>query len=352
MNDVMRATVLHAPRDIRLDDVPTPQLITDTDAIVKVVAACVCGSDLWPYRGINAVDHATRIGHEFVGVVEKVGTGVSTIKPGDFVIAPFTFSDNTCPLCKRGVHTSCVVGGFWGNNDRDGNPVDGGQGEIVRVPYADGTLVATPSQPDQAMVRQLLTLSDVFPTGHHAAVSAGVTAGSTVAVVGDGAVGLSAVLAAKRLGAAKVVAMSRHADRQAVAREFGADEIVAERGKEGARSVRELLDGIGADFVLECVGTKESMDQAIQCARPGGRIGYVGVPHDVELNVPSMFGRNIGIAGGVAPVRAYLDELLPEVLSGALKPGRVFDLAVPLDRVADAYQAMDERTSIKSMLEV
>jgi threonine dehydrogenase-like Zn-dependent dehydrogenase len=348
----MRATVLHAPRDIRLDDVATPELRTDADAIVKVVAACVCGSDLWPYRGINEVKHATRIGHEFVGIVEKVGTGVSSIKPGDFVIAPFTYSDNTCPLCKRGVHTSCVVGGFWGNNDRDGNMVDGGQGEIVRVPFADGTLVATPSQPDQAMVRQLLTLSDVFPTGHHAAVSAGVTPGSTVAVVGDGAVGLSAVLAAKRLGAAKVVAMSRHADRQQVAREFGADEIVAERGKEGAQSVRELLDGIGADFVLECVGTKESMGQAFQCARPGGRIGYVGVPHDVELNIPSMFGRNIGIAGGVAPVRAYLDELLAEVLNGTLEPGRVFDLTLPLDKVADAYKAMDERTSIKSMLEV
>lgn len=351
-NGSMRATVLHAPRDIRLDDVATPQLITDTDAIVKVVAACVCGSDLWPYRGINEVKQATRIGHEFVGIVQQVGSAVSSVKPGDFVIAPFTYSDNTCPLCKRGVHTSCLVGGFWGNKDRDGNMADGGQGELVRVPLADGTLVSTPAQPDQALIPHLLSLSDVFPTGHHAAMSAGVTAGSTVAVVGDGAVGLSAVLAAKRLGAAKVVAMSRHADRQQVAREFGADEIIAERGKEGAKAVRELLDGIGADFVLECVGTKDSMNQAVQCARPGGRIGYVGVPHDVELNIPSMFGRNLGIAGGVAPVRNYLDELLPEVLSGALKPGRVFDIVLPLDKVADAYRAMDERTSIKSMLEV
>ncbi|MEO6471316.1 MAG: zinc-dependent alcohol dehydrogenase family protein [Aeromicrobium sp.] len=347
----MRATVLHAPRDIRLDDVATPQLINDTDAVVRVVASCVCGSDLWPYRGINEVHHATRIGHEFVGIVEQVGSAVATLKPGDFVIAPFTFSDNTCPLCIRGVHTSCVVGGFWGNNDRDGNLADGGQGEFVRVPLADGTLVATPSQPDQSLVPHLLTLSDVFPTGHHAAVSAGVKPDSTVAVVGDGAVGLSAVLAAKRLGAAKVVAMSRHADRQDVAREFGADEIIAERGKEGAKAVRELLDGIGADFVLECVGTKDSMNQAVQCARPGGRIGYVGVPHDVELNIPSMFGRNLGIAGGIAPVRAYLDELLPEVLDGTLKSGRVFDLMLPLDKVADAYKAMDERASIKSMLE-
>ncbi|MGZ5420999.1 MAG: zinc-dependent alcohol dehydrogenase family protein [Aeromicrobium sp.] len=348
----MLATVLHAPRDIRLDEVATPRLVADTDAIVNVVASCVCGSDLWPYRGINEVKQATRIGHEFVGIVDQVGSAVSSVKPGDFVIAPFTYSDNTCPLCKLGVHTSCVNGGFWGNNDRDGNFVDAGQGEIVRVPLADGTLVATPSQPDQAMIPHLLTLSDVFPTGHHAAVSAGVTPGSTVAVVGDGAVGLSAVLAAKRLGAAKVVAMSRHADRQDVAREFGADEIIAERGKEGAKAVREMFDGIGADFVLECVGTKDSMNQAVQCARPGGRIGYVGVPHDVELNIPAMFGRNIGIAGGIAPARNYIEELLPDILNGTVKPGRVFDLTLPLDKVADAYRAMDERTAIKSMLEV
>lgn len=352
MNDRMRATVLHAPRDIRLDDVAMPQLFADTDAIVRVVAACVCGSDLWPYRGINEVKEPTRIGHEFVGIVEQVGSAVSRVKPGDFVIAPFSYSDNTCPLCRRGVHTSCVSGGWWGSDDSDGNMVDAGQGEVVRVPLADGTLVATPEQPDQALVPHLLTLSDVFPTGHHAAVSAGVTPGSTVAVVGDGAVGLSAVLAAKRLGAAKVVAMSLHADRQQVAREFGADDIIAERGKEGAQAVRELLDGIGADFVLECVGTKDSMSQAFQCARPGGRIGYVGVPHDVELNVPSMFGRNIGIAGGVAPARNYIEELLPDVLDGTVKPGRVFDLTLPLDKVADAYRAMDERTAIKSMLEV
>ena len=347
----MRATVLHAARDIRLDDVAAPQLLTDTDAIVKVVASCVCGSDLWPYRGINQIDKPYQIGHEFVGVVEQVGSAVAKIKVGDFVIAPFMFSDNTCPLCVRGVHTSCVAGGFWGNDDPDGKPVDGGQGEAVRVPLADGTLVATPSQPDQAMVAHLLTLSDVFPTGHHAAVAAGVTPGSTVAVVGDGAVGLSAVLAAKRLGAGKVVAMSRHADRQEVARQFGADEIIAERGKEGAKAVRELFDGIGADFVLECVGTKDSMNQAVQSARPGGRIGYVGVPHDVELNIPGLFARNIGIAGGVAPARNYIEELLPDVLDGTVKPGMVFDLKVPLDQVAKAYEAMDERTAIKSMLE-
>lgn len=346
----MRATVLHAPRDIRLDDVKTPQLLADKDAIVKVVAACVCGSDLWSYRGIQTFDQPRRIGHEMVGSVEQIGSAVSTLNVGDFVVAPFTFSDNTCPLCVRGVHTSCVAGGFWGTDDHDGHLADGCQGEYVRVPQADGTLVATPSQPDQSMIPHLLALSDVFPTGHHAAMSAGVTAGSTVAVVGDGAVGLSAVLAAKRLGAGRVVSMSRHEDRQQLAREFGADEIIAERGKDGAKAVRELLDGIGADFVLECVGTKDSMNQAVMCARPGGRIGYVGVPHGVELNIPAMFGRNQGIAGGVAPVRSYLDELLPEVLSGTLQPGRVFDLTLPLDRVTDAYQAMDERTAIKSML--
>jgi len=348
----MRATVLHAARDIRLDDVSTPKLYEDTDAIVRVVASCICGSDLWPYRGINEIGGPTRIGHEFVGIVEQIGAGVSTVNVGDFVIAPFTFSDNTCALCQRGVHTSCVSGGFWGNDDQQGHPVDGGQGEVVRVPLADGTLVATPSQPSQELIPHLLTLSDVFPTGHHAAVSAGVSAGSTVAVVGDGAVGLSAILAAKRLGAAKIVAMSRHEDRQRVARDFGADDVVAERGKDGAAAVREMLDGIGADYVLECVGTKDSMQQAMMCSRPGGRLGYVGVPHDVVLNVPAMFGRNIGIAGGIAPVRHYIEELLVDVLAGTVKPGQVFDQTIALDRVADGYRAMDERTAIKTMLTV
>ena len=346
----MRATVLHATRDIRLDDVDAPHLIDDGDALVRVVASCICGSDLWPYRGLPEIDGPRRIGHEFVGVVEGVGSTVQTVAPGDFVIAPFAFSDNTCPMCQRGVHTSCVNGGYWGGDDRNGHFADGGQGELVRVPVADGTLVATPEQPDEALVPHLLTLSDVFPTGHHAAVSAGVTIGSTVAVVGDGAVGLSAILAAKRLGAARIVAMSRHEDRQRVARTFGADEVVAERGKEGAAAVREILDGIGADQVLECVGTADSMKQAMLSTRPGGRVGYVGVPHGVELNVPAMFGRNVGLVGGVAPARAYIEELLPDVLGGTVTPGLVFDQTLPLDRVADGYQAMDERTSIKTML--
>jgi threonine dehydrogenase-like Zn-dependent dehydrogenase len=348
----MRATVLHAPRDIRLDEVPDPQLYDDGDAIVRVVASCVCGSDLWSYRGINEVKEPRRIGHEFVGVVEQVGAGVATLKEGDFVIAPFAFSDNTCALCVRGVHTSCVQGGYWSGQDTHGHLVDGGQGQMVRAPLADGTLVATKEQPDEDMLAHLLTLSDVFPTGHHAAVSAGVTAGSTVAVVGDGAVGLSAVLAAKRLGAGRIVAMSRHEDRQRLAREFGADEIVEDRGSDGAAAVREILDGIGADCVLECVGTHESMKQAMLSTRPGGRVGYVGVPHDVELNVKAMFDRNIGLTGGVAPARNYIEELLPDVLSGAVAPGRVFDLTVPLDQVADGYRAMDERTAIKTMLKV
>ncbi|MGI9084018.1 MAG: zinc-dependent alcohol dehydrogenase family protein [Aeromicrobium sp.] len=346
----MRATVLHATRDIRLDDVDAPQLIEDGDAVVRVLASCICGSDLWPYRGLPEISGPQRIGHEFVGIVEDVGASVQTVKPGDFVIAPFAFSDNTCPLCRLGIHTSCVNGGFWGNPDRSGHPVDGGQGEVVRVPFADGTLVATADQPDESLVPHLLTLSDVFPTGHHAAISAGVTTGSTVAVVGDGAVGLSAVLAAKRLGASRVVAMSRHEDRQRIAREFGADEIVAERGKEGAAAVREIFDGIGADQVLECVGTADSMKQAMLSTRPGGRVGYVGVPHGVELNVPAMFGRNVGLAGGVAPARAYIEELLPDVLDGTVKPGQVFDQTLTLDKVADGYQAMDERTAVKTML--
>lgn len=347
----MRATVLQSPGHITVDTVPDPVLRADTDAIVRVVASCICGSDLWPYRGINEVKEPTRIGHEFVGIVEQIGSGVASTKVDDFVIAPFVFADNTCIICERGVQTSCPQGGFWGNDDSLGNPVDGGQGEIVRVPWADGTLVATPSQPDQKQIADLLTLSDVFPTGHHAAVCAGVGEGSTVAVVGDGAVGLSAVLAARRLGASKIVAMSRHESRQVLARDFGATDVVAERGDDGANFVREILDGIGADCVLECVGTGESIKQAIKSARPGGRVGYVGVPHDVQLNVPAMFSRNIGIAGGVAPVRSYLSALLSDVWDGKFQPGKVFDQTLPLDRVAEGYRAMDERTAIKTLLE-
>lgn len=337
----MRATVIHAPGDIRLDTVPDAVVQDDTDAVVRVVAACVCGSDLWPYRGANGEQREPRrIGHEFVGVVEQVGSEVARVDVGDLVIAPFLYSDGTCALCERGVQTSCVNGGGY----------DGCQAELVRVPFADGTLVTVPQPVDEALVPHLLTLSDVFPTGHHAAVSAGVREGSTVAVVGDGAVGLSAVLAAKRLGASTVVAMSRHEPRQEVARLFGADHVVATRGREGAQEVKEILDGIGADSVLECVGTKDSMKQAFQSLRPGGTVGYVGVPHGVELDVPVMFGTNSGLAGGVAPVRRYLEELLPDVLDGTITPGDVFDAHLPLDEVADGYRAMDERRAIKVLL--
>lgn len=347
----MRATLIHNARDIRVEDVPDPAVQRPGDAVVRVVASCVCGSDLWPYRGVTATSKPSRIGHEFIGVVEDVGAAVTTLHTGDFVIAPFALSDNTCVHCRNGVHTSCENGLWWGGRDADGLQIDAGQGQRVRVPLADGTLVATPGQPDDALIPSLLTLSDVLGTGHHAALSAGVGPGRTVVVVGDGAVGLCAVLAARRLGAERVIAMSRHQDRQVVATEFGATDIVEERGDEGVARVETLLGGVGADCVLECVGTRESMQQAIAATRPGGRVGYVGVPSGgAELPIRALFNRNVGVAGGVAPVRAYLEELLPEVWSGAINPGRVFDLELGLEDVAEAYRAMDERRSIKTLL--
>ena len=348
----MRATVIHGPRDIRLEEAPDPQLSgTGRDAIVRVVAACVCGSDLWPYRGVTETKEPRRIGHEFVGLVEQVGDGVSAVKPGDFVIAPFYDCDMTCANCVNGVSPSCLNGNWWGRDDRDGHFADGAQGELVRVPSADGSLVAVPGPIDDAMVPHLLALSDVMGTGWHAAVSAGVGPGSTVAVVGDGAVGLCGIIAAKQLGAARIIAMSRTPERQELARVFGADEIVAERGDEGIERVQALTDGLGADAVLECVGTAESMDQAIRSARPGGRVGYVGVPSGgAELPIRTLFGSNVGVAGGVAPVRNYVEQLLPLVLDGTIEPGRVFDLELPLAEVAEAYAAMDERRAIKVLL--
>ncbi len=347
----MLATVIHGPRDIRVEEVPDPVLHRPTDALVRVVASCVCGSDLWPYRGVTETTEPGRIGHEFVGVVEDIGAEVSTVQAGDFVIAPFALSDNSCVHCRNGVHTSCERGAWWGGEDEHDLPIDAGQGQAVRVPMADGTLVATPEMPDPDQVPGLLTLSDVMGTGHHAAVAAGVGPGRTVVVVGDGAVGLCGVLAARRLGAERVIAMSRHADRQAVAREFGATDVVAERGDDGVARVEELLDGIGADAVLECVGTKESMQQAIDAARPGGRVGYVGVPAGgAELPIRQLFGKNVSVGGGVAPVRAYLPELLADTLSGAIDPGRVFDVELPLEKAPEAYAAMDERRAIKVLL--
>jgi len=346
----MKATVLHAPGDIRVDELPDPAIVAPTDALVRITAACVCGSDLWPYRGINDVPEPARIGHEFVGLVEEVGTEVTTVRPGDFVVAPFMYSDNTCPHCRAGIQSACATGGFWGGTDRDGRRVDGGQGEYARVPLADGTLVATSEVPSDDLVPSLLALSDVMGTGWHAAVAAGVQRGDTVVVVGDGAVGLCGVLSAAQLGAGRIVAMSRHASRQAIARRFGATDVVAERGDDAVAAVTELTDGVGADAVLECVGTGEAMTTAIRVARPGATVGYVGVPHGVELPVRAMFSRNVGVAGGVAPVREYLPMLRDLVLAGDIDPGVVFDLEVPLAEVAEAYAAMDERRAIKSLI--
>lgn len=348
----MRATVIHGTRDIRLEDAPRPTLAgTGRDAVVRVVAACICGSDLWPYRGVTETAEPKRIGHEFVGIVEEVGDGVSTVSPGDFVIAPFYDCDMTCEHCENGVSPSCQNSNWWGRLDRDGHFADGAQGEFVRVPTADGSLTVVPGPVDDAMVPHLLTLSDVMGTGWHAAVSAGVAPGSTAVVVGDGAVGLCGVIAAKQLGAERIIAMSRHADRQALAREFGATDIVAERGDAGIEAIMALTDGVGADSVLECVGTAESMDQAIRAARPGGRVGYVGVPHGgAELPIRALFSRNVGVAGGIAPVRNYVDALLPLVLDGTIQPGRVFDRELPLDEVVEGYRLMDEREAIKVLL--
>jgi threonine dehydrogenase-like Zn-dependent dehydrogenase len=346
----MRATLIHGERDIRFEQVTDPILRGPTDAVVRVVACCVCGSDLWPYRGVRPTEEPHRIGHEFIGVVEEAGADVRTVAAGDFVIAPFAISDGTCRHCRHGITSACEHGGFWGEPDENGLPVDGGQGEWVRVPLADGTLVAAPS-PDPAQIPALLTLTDVMGTGHHAAVCAKVGAGSTVAVIGDGAVGLCAMLAAQRLGAEQIIAMSRRPDRQQLARAFGATDVVAERGADGVLAVTDLLGGIGADAALECVGTKESMRQAVDCTRPGGTVGYVGVPAGGPvLPIGYLFSKNIGVVGGVAPVRTYLPELLSDVLAGDLEPGRVFDLELPLDQVADAYAAMDERRAIKVLL--
>lgn len=349
----MRATLIHAPGDIRVEECPDPKLMNDTDAIVKVTASCVCGSDLWPYRGISPVTKPRRIGHEFIGVVTQIGAAVTKVKAGDFVVAPWANSCGQCPPCRNGVHVACEHRAPWGSNDEQGHPVDGGQGEFVRVPNADGTLVVVPglSEPDEKLSKSLLALSDVMGTGHHAAVSARVEAGRSVVVVGDGAVGLSGVLAAKRLGATRIIAMSRHADHAELAKEFGATDIVSERGAEAAEKVRELLGGVLADSVLECVGTAESMEQALACVRPGGALGFVGVPHGNEgLSLGVLFSKNISVAGGAASTRAYLPELLEDVLAGTINPGLVFDSVMPLERSAEAYKAMDERKAIKVML--
>jgi len=337
----MRVTTIHGPRDIRLEERPEPTIDAPTDAIVKVTAGCICGSDLWPYRGENDITPGDTIGHEMIGVVEEVGSEVTSFRPGDFVVAPFDHCDNTCAHCRAGAQQACVNLGI----------TTGGQGEYAKVTQADGSLVKTDGMPQDSLLPSLLTLSDVFPTGWHCAVAANVNPGDTVVVVGDGAVGLCGVLAAAEMGAERVVAMSRHEQRQEIARQFGATHVVAERGKEGAERVKELTDGVGADAVLECVGTDESIKQAFSIARPGSTVGFVGVPHGVELPVRRMFQRNIGLAGGMAPVRAYLPQLLDLVLDGTINPGLVFDQTLPLDRVAEGYTMMDERRAIKVLLQ-
>ncbi|SCK48717.1 Threonine dehydrogenase [Streptomyces sp. ScaeMP-e48] len=345
----MRATVIHAPHDIRVEEVPDPAIRQPTDAVVRVLKACICGSDLWAYRGESARQPGQRIGHEFLGVVEETGAGVGGFAVGDLVVAPFVWSDGTCAYCADGLTTSCPEGGFWGSVGSDG-----GQGEAVRVPYADGTLVKLPAAAasDDRLLTALLALSDVLGTGHHAALGAGVTKGSTVAVVGDGAVGLCGVLAARRLGAERIIALGRHTARTDIARRFGATDVVAERGEAALAAVRELTRGEGAHSVIEAVGTEQSMRTALDIVRDGGAIGYVGVPHGsasgVDLGV--MFDRNIALRGGVAPVRTYIPELLPDVLDGTIDPSPVFDLSIGLDEVPAGYRAMDGRTALKVLI--
>jgi threonine dehydrogenase-like Zn-dependent dehydrogenase len=338
---------MYGAGDVRVEDVPDPTLQQPTDALVRVVRACVCGSDLHPYHGMPASDQGTPMGHEFVGVVEEVGANVSTVKRGDFVIAPFAYSDGTCEFCREGLHTSCRQGGFWASGD-----VGGGQAEAVRVPLADGTLVKAPVGEDSALLPSLLTLSDVFLTGHHCAVTAGVNLRTTVTVIGDGAVGLSAVLAAKRLGAERIILMGRHKDRTDLGREFGATNVVPERGAEGIEKVRELTSGDGTHTVLEAVGHRPAYDMAVGVVRAGGVISRVGVPQyeDAPIGFGSLFGQNITLTGGPAPVRAYIEELLPEVLDGRIEPGRVFDCTVSLDEVPDGYRAMANREALKVLI--
>ncbi|WP_329344081.1 zinc-dependent alcohol dehydrogenase family protein [Streptomyces sp. NBC_01352] len=336
----MRATIIHAPGDIRVESAPEPKIMAPTDAVIRTVAACVCGSDLWSYRGVLPVTEPQPIGHEYVGVVEEVGSDVSGVEPGQFVIGSFVASDNTCPICQAGYHTSC----------RHAQWVTGCQAEYVRIPLADGTLVATSEQPAEELIPDLLALSDVMGTGWYAAKAAEVKPGSTAVVVGDGAVGLSGVIAAKELGAERIIAMSRHESRQKLALEFGATDIVTERGEEGIARVKELTKGVGADSVLECVGTQQSMQQALQSTRPGGNVGFVGMPHDVRIDGLQLFFSHVGLRGGPAPVRAYLPDLIDRVFSGRINPGKVFDLTLSLDEVAEGYKAMDERRAIKALL--
>ena len=342
----MRATVMYGAGDVRIENVPDPQIIEPTDAVIRVTRACVCGSDLWPYQKMERSDTGRVMGHEAIGVVEDVGKNVRTIKRGDFVIMPFAFSDGTCAFCHDGLQTSCVHGGFFGTTE-----VAGAQAEAVRIPLADGTLFSVGAHADDALMPSLLSLSDVMGTGHHAAVIAKVAAGKSVAVVGDGAVGLCGVIAAKRLGAAQIIILGRHADRIALAKDFGATDVVSERGDAAVERVRELTGGYGVHSVLECVGLEQAVNTAISIARPGGAVGRVGVPQ--EQTIPGSepaFYNNVTVGGGPAPVRAYIEDLLPDVLEGNIQPGRVFDRTVGLDGVPDSYRAMNDREAIKVMI--
>ena len=336
----MHGAILYGPGDVRFEERPEPAIVEPTDAIIRLSASCICGSDLWPYRGANPITAPTAMGHEYCGIVEETGRSVTSIKKGQFVIGSFFASDNTCPHCRSGYQTSC----------QHRTPVVGAQAPLLRVPLADGTLVGTRDVPSDELFPSLLALSDVMGTGWFAADAANVKPGATVAVVGDGAVGLLGVLSAKQMGAERIIAMSRHEARQRLAREFGATDIVTERGNEGIERIIELTKGVGADSVLECVGTSESMAQAIGITRPGGSVGYVGVPHRVELDAADLFFRHVRLLGGPAPVRRYLPDLIDRVLNGRMNPGKVFDLTLPLRDVAEGYRAMDERRAIKTLL--
>jgi threonine dehydrogenase-like Zn-dependent dehydrogenase len=338
----MRGAILHAPRDIRVEEREDPKIEQPADAVIRLAATCVCGSDLWPYRGIEPVGRPSPMGHEYAGVVEEVGSEVTTVKPGQFVIGSFFASDNTCEICRAGYQSSCL--------HREPIGALGTQAELARIPLADGTLVATPDMPPEDLVPSLLAASDVLGTGWFGAVAADVQPGQTVAVVGDGAVGLLAVLAARQLGAERIIAMSRHESRQKLALEFGATDIVTERGDDGVAAVKDRTGGLGAHSVVEAVGTQESMMQAIRSARPGGHVGYVGVAHDVELPGQELFFSHVHLHGGPAPVRRFLPELIDLIWNRQIDPGRVFDLTLPLDQAAEGYRAMDERRAIKTLL--
>jgi threonine dehydrogenase-like Zn-dependent dehydrogenase len=345
----MRATLMYGAGDVRVENVPDPVLKQPTDALVRITGSCVCGSDLHPYASMKPEDGPARMGHEFIGIVEDTGSEVTTVKKGDLVVAPFAISDNTCEFCRQGLHTSCIhpQANFW-----DGEPDEGGQAEAIRVPLADGTLVKLPVAADSALIPSLLTLSDVFGTGYHAAFMGGVTERTRVTVIGDGAVGLLAVLSAKRLGAEQIILMGRHQARTDLGREFGATDVVSARGEEGIEAVRELAGGHGTHVVLEAVGHMPAYEQALGVVRPGGVISRVGVPQyeDAPIGFGSLFGRNIRLAGGPAPVRAYIEELMPDILDGSIDPGKVFDATTDLAGVPAGYQDMADRKSLKVLV--